>query len=102
MIVLKFGGTLVQDAEALDIVAMRRGEKAGLHHRRFHDFRHSYASLLLTDGVPIAYVSEQMGHASIELAAKRYGHLIPGKNRHFVNSLPGAEIQRMMAAAGNG
>ena len=56
---------------------------------RFHDLRHTYASLLLTDGAPIAYVSEQMGHSSIELTVKRYGHLIPGANRSFVNNLPG-------------
>ena len=29
---------------------------------------------------PIAYVSEQLSHSSIELAVKRYGHLIPGAN----------------------
>jgi hypothetical protein len=30
-----------------------------------------------------------MGHASIELTVKRYGHLIPGANRRFINALPG-------------
>jgi len=54
-------------------------KKAGLHGRRLHDLRHTYASLLLTDGAPMSYVSEQMGHQSIELMVKRYGHLIPGK-----------------------
>ncbi len=66
-------------------------ERAGLRRLRFHDLRHTYASLLLTDGAPIAYVSEQMGHSSIELTVKRYGHLIPGANRSFVNNLPGRE-----------
>jgi len=37
----------------------------------------------------MAYVSEMMGHSSIELTVKRYGHLIPKRNRHFVNALPG-------------
>ncbi len=31
-----------------------------------------------------------MGHSSIELTVKRYGHLIPKRNRHYVNALPGA------------
>jgi len=66
-------------------------ERAALRRLRFHDLRHTYASLLLTDGAPIAYVSEQMGHSSIELTVKRYGHLIPGANRSFVNNLPGRE-----------
>ncbi len=64
-------------------------EKAGLRRLRFHDLRHTYASLLLTDGAPIAYVSEQLGHSSIELTVKRYGHLIPGANRCFITILPG-------------
>jgi len=64
-------------------------EKAGLRRLRFHDLRHTYASLLLTDGAPIAYVSEQLGHSSIELTVKRYGHLTPGANRAFINNLPG-------------
>lgn len=63
---------------------------AGLNRRRYHDLRHTFASLLLTAGAPIAYVSEQMGHSSIELTVKRYGHLQPGANRGFINNLPGA------------
>jgi integrase len=47
--------------------------------------------LLLTAGAPMAYVSEQMGHSSIELTVKRYGHLQPGANRKFVNNLPGSK-----------
>jgi integrase len=66
-------------------------QAAGLKRRRYHDLRHTFASLLLTAGAPIAYVSEQMGHSSIELTVKRYGHLIPGANRKFVNNLPGSK-----------
>jgi integrase len=61
----------------------------GLKRRRYHDLRHTFASLLLTAGAPIAYVSEQMGHSSIELTVKRYGHLQPRANRKFVNNLHG-------------
>lgn len=64
---------------------------AGLKRRRYHDLRHTFASLLLTAAAPIAYVSEQMGHSSIELTVKRYGHLQPGANRGFINNLPGAK-----------
>lgn len=65
-------------------------KKAGLHRRRPYDMRHSFASLLLTAGAPIAYVSEQMGHQNIQLTVKLYGHLQPGANRHWMNKLPGA------------
>jgi integrase len=65
-------------------------EKAGLHRRRFHDLRHSFASLLLTNGAPMQYVSDQMGHANIQLTVKLYGHLQKGANRHWMNTLAGA------------
>jgi hypothetical protein len=38
----------------------------------------------------MAYVSEQLGHANIQLTVKLYGHLQPGANRHWINNLPGA------------
>ena len=38
-----------------------------------HSLRHSFASLLLADGVSPAYVQEQLGHASIELTVGTYG-----------------------------
>jgi integrase len=72
-------------------------EKAGLHRRRFHDLRHTFASLLLTNGAPMAYVSEQMGHASIQLTVKLYGHLQPGANRHWMHSLPGGTAATVTA-----
>jgi integrase len=65
--------------------------KAGFHQRRAYDLRHSFASLMLTAGAPIAYVSEQMGHQSIELTVKLYGHLQPGANRHWMDKLPGVK-----------
>jgi integrase len=68
-------------------------KNAGLKRRRYHDLRHTFASLLLTAGAPIAYVSEQMGHSSIELTVKRYGHLIPGANRSYINALPGGKTE---------
>jgi integrase len=69
-------------------------EKAGLHRRRPYDLRHTYASLLLTAGAPMAFVSEQMGHANIQLTVKLYGHLEPRANRHWLNRLPGLKKAR--------
>lgn len=42
-----------------------------------HSFRHTYASLLLADGVSIAYVQRQLGHASISLTVDLYGKWLP-------------------------
>jgi len=63
-------------------------ERAGLRHIRFHDLRHTFASLLIQDGQPLAYVKDQLGHSSIKLTVDVYGHLEPGANREAVNRLP--------------
>src|SRR5262245_60478288 len=82
-------------------------EKAGLHRRRPYDLRHTFAFLLLTVGVSIAYVSEQMGHQNIQLTVKLYGHLQPGANRYWMNKLPSAKkvsklVRKLGAVATDG
>jgi integrase len=42
---------------------------------RFHDLRHTYASLLIAQGVNVAFVSRQLGHASITTTLNVYTHL---------------------------
>jgi integrase len=64
--------------------------KAGVRHVRVHDARHTYASLMLRRGVPIAYVSNQLGHSSISVTVDLYGHFIPGADRHHVEGLADA------------
>jgi integrase len=61
--------------------------KAGLREIRLHDVRHTYASLLLSDGASPVYVKEQLGHTSIQMTVDIYGHLIPSSNRERVNRL---------------
>jgi len=62
-------------------------EKAQLRRVRFHDLRHTFASLLIAQGESLAYVRDQLGHASIQLTVDTYGHLIPGANRQAVDRL---------------
>ena len=50
-------------------------KRAGLPYRRFHILRHTCATLLLEDGVPLQKVSALLGHASISITADLYGHL---------------------------
>ena len=60
---------------------------AGVRQVRFHDLRHTFASLLLQNGESPVYVKEQMGHCSIQVTVDCYGHLIPGGNKHAVDRL---------------
>lgn len=52
--------------------------KAGLPHMRIHDLRHSAASLLLAERVPIKVVSEMLGHADVTTTLRIYAHVIEG------------------------
>jgi integrase len=45
---------------------------------RFHDLRHTHASLLVADGVAIKVVSERLGHAHPAFTMHTYQHLLPG------------------------
>lgn len=44
---------------------------------RIHDFRHSFASLLINGNINIKTISKLMGHATVEQTWNRYGHLYP-------------------------
>ena len=57
-------------------------EIAKIRRVRFHDLRHSYASLLGEQGAPSKYVQEQLGHASIQVTMDIYSHLFPSVVRH--------------------
>lgn len=66
---------------------------AKLREVRLHDARHTYASLLLSDGQSPVYVKEQMEHHSINVTVDLYGHLIPSSNREAVNRLDSASMR---------
>ena len=52
-------------------------ERAGLPHIRFHDLRHTCATLLLTCNVNPKIVSEMLGHSSIAITLDTYSHVLP-------------------------
>jgi integrase len=59
---------------------------------RLHDLRHTHASLLLKDGVPIKVVSERLGHASATFTLNTYQWLLPG-----MQAQAAAAFQRILA-----
>ena len=50
-------------------------EGHGLRRMRFHDLRHSCASLLLANGVPLKHIQEWLGHSDFTTTANIYAHL---------------------------
>ena len=52
----------------------RLAKRMGKPQLRFHDLRHSYATLSLQTGANIKTVSSQLGHATTAFTLDRYGH----------------------------
>ena len=51
--------------------------RAGLPLIRFHDLRHTAATLMLNNGVPVLVASKILGHSKASTTLDIYGHLIP-------------------------
>lgn len=62
-------------------------KRAGLSHRRFHDLRHSYCVLLLSEGTPIKAAQKLMGHHSISVTGDIYGDVVEGVIRTAADTL---------------
>ncbi len=56
----------------------RTAERAGLKNVRFHDLRHTFASLMLQRGGKPKVISEALGHASVAFTMDVYSHIIEG------------------------
>jgi integrase len=65
-------------------VARRR---LGLPPVRFHDLRHSAATMLLSAGVPLAVISEMLGHAGIAITASHYAAIVPELRREAADAM---------------
>ena len=57
---------------------------------RFHDLRHTCATLLLREGVNVKVVSEMLGHASIAITLNTYSHVLPDMQDSAVDAMEAA------------
>src|SRR3954471_8330701 len=72
-------------------------EKAGLQPVRWHDLRHTFASLLIAGGANIIFVSRQLGHTSSQITLGIYAHLLDHeeqarRTRQMLQEMLGSQV----------
>ena len=63
---------------------LKRAQLPGI---RWHDLRHTYATLLLARGTHPTYVQKSLGHASVQLTLDRYSHWMPSMGRNTADGI---------------
>ncbi|MCU1399648.1 MAG: Tyrosine recombinase XerC [Acidimicrobiales bacterium] len=83
--------------------------RSGLPRVRFHDLRHTHATLLLKAGVPIKVVSERLGHSTPGFTMATYQHVIPGMQQEAAHTFAGIlagcadlPVYRLLPGRGHG
>lgn len=71
-------------------------KRAGVRRRRFHDLRHSCATVLLAQGVPARVVMEMLGHSQISVTMNTYTHVLPALQQEAAARM-GAFVQAASA-----
>ena len=71
----------------LHVIKNKITREKNLKHLRIHDFRHSHASILISNGINIVQVSKRLGHESIKMTLDTYTHLIEENNEKLVDLL---------------
>ncbi len=65
-------------------------QKAKLPHVRFHDLRHTCATLLLSKGTHPKFVQELLGHATVAITLDTYSHAVPGMGKQTAKAMEDA------------
>src|SRR5262249_41441280 len=65
-------------------------KKAGLPRMRFHDLRHTAATILLSRGINPKIVSEMLGHASVAITLDIYSHVLPHMRQQAADAMDDA------------
>jgi integrase len=62
-------------------------KQAKLPHIRFHDMRHSHATMLLSKGINVKVVSERLGHSKVGVTLDTYSHVLPSMQQEVTDTL---------------
>ena len=84
------GGTLMNPSNLRQRSFIPLLKKAKLPQIRFHDLRHTCATLLLSRNVHPKYVQEFFGHSNIAITLDTYSHVIPGMGDHTAKAMEDA------------
>lgn len=68
----------------------RRSAEAGVPRIGLHDLRHTAATIMISEGVPLAVVSKTLRHSTLSTTINIYGHLLKYAADDAVNALSGA------------
>jgi integrase len=62
-------------------------KKSGVPSVRFHDLRHTHATLMLKQGIHTKVVSERLGHSTIGITLDTYTHVLPNMQKVAADQL---------------
>lgn len=60
-------------------------KQSGVTEIRFHDIRHTHASILIAEGVDIVKISDRLGHANPKVTMEFYAHLLPNSHNELAD-----------------
>ena len=79
---------------ALSVAIHKYAKVAGVKEIRLHDLRHSHASFLIHNGVPITAISKRLGHRSPKITLEVYSHMYEESEEQIVDLLKSAYFVR--------
>lgn len=65
----------------------KRVKRSGVKPIRFHDLRHTHATIGLRAGVPVKVMSERLGHSTPAFTLQQYAHVIPGMQAEAADAI---------------
>jgi integrase len=86
------------DKDAVKLPMRRACKRGGIRRIGFHQLRHSFAVRLLMRRVPMKVVAQQLGHTSVRMLEKYYGHIVDAQAQQFFGDLPSAGLNQAAKA----